>query len=342
MKHDIGIFLRGLENHKFLIFNSELKRGVVSDLTVRILNYYTRKKLSKKEWIKHPPFCLQLGKNEKSEVLSYRILSDYLRNKKDFEPDDFKLRELECYWLDHQLGIKNNFHKYDGGEEALTFAVSMDDYYGESYPIELKLDREGLLFMSLQGALIDRIITKRKFLVENSNRAFEYDWFFDLRDLIANSISILDITLHQIYNKAEFDPPEGWVFSREKLGEKHAVRFLDKFKWINKITSNPLDNVAEEMESLKRLKKIRNHLMHFDPPSLIVTLEEVADWLNMVLDMCSFLIKIRDKCNLSISSEIVKFALQTEVSFNAPPISKKRKELNSAVNGYLSSTWPEE
>ena len=49
-------------------------------------------------------------------------------------------------------------------------------------------------------------IKARKTLVDNSQNALHYEWVMDLRALINDTIALLEITLNQIYIKAEFYP----------------------------------------------------------------------------------------------------------------------------------------
>jgi len=167
------------------------------------------------------------------------------------------------------------------------------------------------------------------------------EWVFDLRTLISDVISLVEITLHQIYTKAEYDPLPGWKFDKTKLGEKHGRRITDKLKWIGQITGKPLDDARDEVISLNNLRCIRNHMMHFDPPCLVVPLEEVGVWLNQVLDIAFLLQKIRSKLGVSISSELANFMLQKDVVFTPEPSFQARLPIDSIKTGYLSSYWSE-
>src|SRR5208283_4655980 len=86
-------------------------------------------------------------------------------------------------------------------------------------------------------------------------------WFHALRMLLNECVSIVDITLHQLYFKAEYGPsPVGWTFDSDRLGPRHGVRLKDKLQWINKITGKPLDDARDEVASFVILKDITKPL----------------------------------------------------------------------------------
>ena len=80
------------------------------------------------------------------------------------------------------------------------------------------------------------IVRLHKTLIDNCAMAIDLDgmsWFHDLRMLLNECVSIVDITLHQLYFKAEYGPrPAGWTFDPDKLGLRHGVRLTEKLKWI--------------------------------------------------------------------------------------------------------------
>ena len=99
--------------------------------------------------------------------------------------------------------------------------------------------------------------------------AFDLDklsWFHGLRMLLNECVTIVDITLHQLYFKAEYGPrPAGWAFDPDKLVQRQGRRLTDKLNWLAKITGKPLDDARDEVASFVTLKDIRNHFSHFDP-----------------------------------------------------------------------------
>jgi hypothetical protein len=334
-------------NHFYFQFKDKLRDGIIPKVTVEVLNFYSGKDLSRKKWVKEADFLVKYQPDQSEDVwrisqpISYSIISQYLYKNYSFYPEDFNLGRFECFWLDYTIDIQIDFHKFDPGTtKAIEIVLPQRQMYGDKYPICLKINREGHLFSSMQRALIQRIISLRIRLVNQSDTALLSDWIFDLRSLIGDAISLVDITLHQFYNKAQYDPLPHWNFDKDKVGEKFGRRFTDKLKWVGQITGSPLDNARDELLSFHVLREIRNHMMHFDPPSLVVPLEEAAIWLNKILDIAFLIKKIRDKIGVSNSTSILNFMLQKEVIFVPRPAFVQRLELDSKENGYLSSCWP--
>jgi len=100
-------------------------------------------------------------------------------------------------------------------------AISQQQY-GKNYPIVPKLKSEGHSFTTLQPQLLNRIMQLRNEVVNKSSLALEDGWFFDLRTLLNDSVSIVEITLNQFYIKAEYDPLPSWNFDSQRLGERHV------------------------------------------------------------------------------------------------------------------------
>lgn len=332
--------------HYYFQLTEQPRAGVIPSITKDILEFYSTKKLTKKQWVKEPPFVVKYKKEEEvefrvSKPISYSELAKNIRLFGSFSSEEYNLPKYECFWLDNNIVMQINFHKFDdGSSEALTICIdSPKQMYGEKFPISPKLDREGHVISSMQASLIQRIINLRKTLIAESNKALYIEWVFDLRTLMSDVISLVEITLHQIYTKAEYDPLPGWRFDKTKLGKKHGRRVTDKLKWIGQITGNPLDDARDEVISLNNLRCIRNHMMHFDPPCLVIPLEEVGVWLNQVLDIAFLLQKIRSKLGVPISSELANFMLQRDVVFTPEPCFQARLSIDSIKTGYLSSYW---
>jgi hypothetical protein len=175
-------------------------------------------------------------------------------------------------------------------------------------------------------------------LIENSHEFLTAEWVFDLRNLINDTISLLDITLNQLYIKAEYSPEPGWSFDKEKMGEKYSRRLKDKLSWVRQITGRPLE-IESEFASLETLRKVRNHLNHFDPPTLVVTLDEATKWLNDVLSVGHILIKIRETLQVPVCSELLNLILQKEAVINPEKAFKERLPLIEGEAGYTTSIW---
>lgn len=337
-------------NHKFLIFAKNPPKGFISQGATILTKFYLGSlQKSVKNWKKDKTLYEARWIHSKTKVqmvskkISYLIFAQVLRDKACFDFNEYNLSPMECFWLDHSLDISINFHKHDdNATSAITINAAVpQQQYGEEYPIKPQLDREGHIFTSFQTQLLKKIINTRTLLVENSHQALSPDWVFDLRTLINDSISLIDITLNQLYNKAEYSPEPDWHFDVEKLGQKNNRRLVDKLKWVRTISGNTL-NIEQELVRLNSLRELRNHLNHFDPPTFVLTLEEAANWLNDILYLGQVLIKIREALGVNCSNLLVDFISQKEVIFQPEEAFSKRLPLDSKINGYGSCLWPSE
>lgn len=333
------------KGHKYLLFEDKPRIGSNTDVASMLVNFFFKDRQSLNKWRKDKTAYKINWKdrNQHTQVsapINYLTISSFIRENGYFDPSHFNLPPIECRWLDFSLDMKINWHMYD--ETAPTGLTIHDgvsqQQYGKNYPIVPKLNREGHSFTTMQPQLLNRIVTLRNRLVENSHLALEDDWFFDLRNLINETVSIVEITLNQIYNKAQYDPLEKWEFNKDELGEKHGRRFNDKLNWIFKISGNHL-NAENYLSAVNNLRELRNHMMHFDPPSLIVTIEEASVWLNQVIDVGYLLIRMRQAIGVEVSLQLMNFILQREVKFNPEAIFAKRLPLGNPEFDYKSSTW---
>ena len=191
-------------NHKYLIYADRSPVGFISQaaeiLTKSYFDFVVKQPI--KKWrkdkklysIKWPHF--KTGEMMSSANLNYLIIAEELRKFSAFDCNKFNISPIGCPWLDTSLDMSQNFHFFDQGQKN---ALLMHDgnpkqQYGEKYPINPKLDREGHIFTTFQPSLIKRIITQRQSLIHNSDKALFSDWVLDLRNLINDSISLVDIT----------------------------------------------------------------------------------------------------------------------------------------------------
>ena len=331
--------------HHYIVFDSKLRTGVNTEAAFFIIEHLFKNMQTRKKWKDDKKLYYIVGIDDggnkvRSIDLNYLSIAKYIREHGYFDRLHFNLLEIGCRWMDSSLDYTINWHRID---DTGKIAISMSDgyneqNYGKAYPVNPKLDREGRSFTTLLPLLIKRIMKMRTTLVENSHLALTSGWFLDLRTLISDTISIIEITLNQIYIKAEYDPLPLWTFDKEKLGERHGRRFNDKLKWIYQISGKSLD-AEPYLKSCNHLREIRNHLMHFDPPSLAIAIEETAIWLNEIIEVGYLLIQMRKAIGVEVSLDLINFILQKEAIFQPEDPSKKRIPLSAGTSGYQSSTW---
>ena len=181
--------------------------------------------------------------------------------------------------------------------------------------------------------MIRRIGSSRIFIVTNSHLFFTSEWLFALKNILNDIVSLVDISLNQIYLKAQYDKKSDWNFNIDDLGTRHGVRLLDKLKWIKIITGKDL-NIEKEKETLSKLKDIRNHLNHFDPPTFVATLNEISCWLNDIFDIVKIVIKIRTCAGELINKDLIHLFLQQDILYK--PYSPRGADVNNSDFGYNS------
>lgn len=332
--------------HFYFVFDEKPITGAITEAASILTDYFLNNiKKNRNSWkAENQTYNITWtdGANARrvSRPLNYRTFAQQLREVGIFNHEYFNLPELECYWLDKSVDVSINFHKFDkGGKVALTVQDGTPEkQFGTLYPVKPKLDREGHFFTTFQPQLIRKIISRRSDLINRSDKSLDPDWIMELRYLINDIFSLLDITLNQFYIKAKYNPEEGWVFNEDKVGDKNSRRLLDKLKWIKQITNNEL-NYEPERNSLLRLKEVRNHFNHFDPPSLVITLEETEIWLNDVIIIGFLLVRIRKSIGVTISGDLINLIIQKKAKFVPQEAFSERLPLNSKETGYYSSQW---
>jgi hypothetical protein len=281
------------------------------------------------------------GNSQTSRPFRFDWLVQQIQEEAALRPDRFNLPPLRAGWLDASVEVMKPFQApaTDGTPRALTmvFPPALSD----AFPVQPKLDREGRAFSSLQLMLLSGWSDLRTKLVEHSHLLFHgYDWLRDLFMYLNTVVSSVDNTLHQIYYRAEYEAAaEGWRFDRAVLGPPTARRVVDKLKWVGQITGNPLDDCRSEIESFRKIKDVRNHLAHFDPPTFAFTIEDVADWLNATEAVARLLVAIRNRVNQPLCEPLIALLLARPVEWYPADPGKRRVSQGPDV-GYGSSCWP--
>ena len=332
-------------NHQYILLSDKPRTGANTEAGFLIIDFFFRNKQTRKKWYKdktsyHINWTDKNNQPLTSKPINYLEIAKYIRDNGSFNSHEYNLPDIQCFWLDFSLDYKINWHKFDHtAPEGLAVVDGIpQQQYGNNYPIVPKLIREGHSFTTLQPQLLNRIVKMRTELISKSENVLSDDWFFDLRTLINDAVSIVEITMNQIYIKAEYDPLPGWTFDKEKLGSRHGRRFEDKLSWIYKISGNHL-GAESYLPSCNNLRELRNHMMHFDPPSLIITVEEATLWLNQIIDIGYLLIKIRQAIGAEVSLQLINFILQKEALFNPEKPFADRLQIGTGNADYASSTW---
>jgi hypothetical protein len=109
------------------------------------------------------------------------------------------------------------------------------------------------------------------------------------------------------------------------------MRMHDKLRLINTITNKPLNLSKEENEALNKLRKLRNHIIHFNPPMFAVVLEDVAYFLNLVPKIGTIIWKIREAIDHPLNTGLIKLILLPKVLINRKHVFKNRSAISKDI-----------
>lgn len=327
--------------HKFLETDPVRPDQVkVRAVAVALMNEYLGQQipLSRSKLLKIGPRrikCWCAGKNGnnrrewESLPVSVTAIEHTLATNREFLSAEFNLYEPECQWLDSSVSVSPGFHS------AMRFAIPTN--LGERFPLTLTIDREGTAVNSPIPGIQTRISDLRTKLIKNSDAFAQDFWFQDLRTIITESVTLIDVMLHQLYYKAEYNPLPSWNFDEKLLGKRDGMRMNDKFSWVHLITGNHI-NADIEMIAFKRIRTIRNHLQHFDPPCFCFTMEDAAGWLNDVQSVMKLAWSIRQACGSPLSSALIRNLIAPTVRFSPKNPNQPRLPQPPDV-GYAGCIW---
>lgn len=276
---------------------------------------------------------------QKSKPINYRIIQRHLAKNKTYNHQELNLPELVSFWMDRSINAAMNFYCKNGTKEVTLDDSLLRQQYGDKFPLNPKLNQEGFLITSFLELITKRISYSRTFLVKNSDLFFTSEWLFTLKNILSDTISLVDISLNQLYLKAIYDKKMEWNFNANELGRRHGVRLIDKLKWVKTITGNDL-NIEKEKLSLNKLKEIRNHLNHFDPPSFVATINEISGWLNEIFHVVKIIIRIRLCSGETINKDLIELYLQPDIYFK--PYAPRGSDINNKDFGYNSIKYFED
>lgn len=343
---DSGALDEAWRAHRFIRYKDEqLRTADASQIAAYVLSRWMHLPLSVTKLRKTSPLALRMEVKGHSRQLSiqFEALVEHIRTTRSFRTDEFGLPRLESDWLDYSLGIaKPDAPIVTADGEFVKLALALP--FGPTFPVQPCIDREGAAYASFQVPIQRNITALHERLVSNSHLATSLDneWRNDLRMIINESVSLIDTTLHQLYFMAQYKGPErGWRFDPTRLGPRHGQRLKDKLKWIGHITGHHLDDAGEELKAFHRLRAVRNHFNHFDPPCVAYTVEDLVGWINDVPVVGRLAWKIREKANAQLSTQLVEVITLPRAEF-VPRVLDAARMTQPKDVGYGSVVWPDD
>lgn len=343
--------LEGESQHRFLRYQKRPPgRRIVREVAVELMNHFFSKNLSRSKWTKTARATVNCFEDAtdgagaptkkfwNSNPFSVGDLERHLDGGA-FDHPVFKLFAPRSLWLDDGTDFATNGHVSDAAGDVLKFRFPLIGF-GATFPVVPELDREGWVVSSFQRLSHTRILRLHRALVETSHQFSDIAWLDDLRAYICECISLIDMVLHQLYLKAEHAPEGGWRFDRDKLGVRHGRRIADKLAWVGLITGKLLDDAQDELKTFHRLRKVRNHVRHFDPPSFACSLEgDVVSWLNGCAHVARLAWKIRRRVGAPLTEELIALLLLPTVEFMPLHLGLPRAPVD-ASSACATTCWP--
>ncbi len=313
----------------------------VRQVAVYILSWYGKQQFSVSKLQKMGK--LQLTWDKGSGEIIFQDLVNHIQATRSYDEQILKLPRLEDDWLDYTFSLAKPDAPIATVDRSEFAKFDLQTPFGKEFPYKARIDREGVAYANFQHAVQTNIVRLYKKLLTDAHLATgleDVTWLNDLRMLVNECVSLVDITLHQLYYMAQYRGKEkGWKFEPEKLGSKHGMRLEDKLSWIGKITGRPLDNAQQELSDFRFIKNIRNHFNHFDPPCVAYTMEDLVEWFNKIPTIGKLVWKIRSKLGCQLSKKLVEIIFLQKVKFVPMQPELSRVPQPSDV-GYLSSATP--
>lgn len=287
------------------------------------LNFYAKTNRSVGQWRKMKEIALNWQTpNLQQGSIRFRfdnLVNNIIQNV-GFEPEHLGIPQgtLLTPWADRSIQMSLDHLRVNPEDPTKTSSCRVQADICGQYPIWAGVDREGIAFAPLHAFLYQALLNARNHLINNSENMLTFDagWLQNFFSYFNSSVSIIESTLVQIYYKAKYDPAEAdLTFDAEKMGPTITGRVTQKFDWIRYATGHPLDGVGKELKAFNRLRTIRNHINHFDPPSFSFTAEDICEWLNLTAQLGSLLWAIRRRLKLPPSKAALALSFAPEVEF---------------------------
>lgn len=325
-------------------------RGRARQIALVLMNYYTdRPTMSRTRWEaqQHPLVTSWDSKrrmpdgstaSERKSSKPFRIYDlDRLLEEGTFKHDALDLPPPECPWLDREFLVAWDSHIVDDDKSEAAKAIVTP--LVQKIPLRPNMDREGVATNGFQLQLMTQVRDDFQKVVDFSSDFGGAVWFWTLRQLICDTVALVDIFLTAVYLRVQFDPEPGWRFEPRKLGQRHSRRLADKIRWISQITGSSENRPRDEYSGLMRIKGVRNHLQHFDPPLFAYTMEDVQGWLQDIQGVFRLLLWLRRQVKAVPPVKLIELLLLPPVTFH-PKYPHRRRVTQAPDSGYASVCWP--
>lgn len=305
------------------------------------LNYLSGKKLSISKWTKE--IGIKFSFENKEIPVNFNDIYNHIMENCGVDLSKFGVPAHlhKVPWADKSIQFSQDHIIINANNPTDTIKISILADLVE-FPLRVAIDREGFSVAPMHVYLYENILNSRRFLVENSHKMLSHDslWIQNFFTYFNSYVSLVESALVQIYYKAKYEASEaGLIFNPEKMGSTITGRVAEKFDWIFHSTGKHLDDASLEIKNFNKIKGIRNHLNHFDPPLFGCTAEDVRDWLNLTGSLGELIWKIRRKLRLPPSKAMLSLVFAPEVEFVPKDPSLKRIAQGPNVGYACCERW---
>ncbi|MBK8256232.1 MAG: hypothetical protein IPK82_26645 [Polyangiaceae bacterium] len=333
------------------------------ELVHLLVEQYGGTKQTLKKWRKTPPFSVtwfdrraKPPTQRRSVEITFDKLVEHIMERRGIDHQSLDLtapEHAQDNWMDSDVTWWGHYLPINEVPETFTTIVELP--LGPDFPVVPGIEREGFVTSSpqlhLQRALLaarSRVLREAPLFVPqviDRDRGQHVQMIIGgtpplagLIEFLSLYVTILDITLMQAYYAGFYASSKTKLkFDKDVMGPATGRRVIDKIRWVRALSGQPL-NAQTELTTFNRMKAVRNHFTHFDPPCLAVSIDDVAEWLSNTPVLAWLLIKIRRCLGVPISGPLVQLAMAPRVLPVArDPQHERRPQPTDA--GYLSSTW---
>lgn len=336
------------------------------DLAQRILEQYVGTTQARSKWRKVPRFRVNWNAPRRgapgqvapqhSSWLTFDSFVAHLGTHRGLVHSELNLaapEDVQRNWMDRGLTLFAHYLPMNGATSA--YKVNLPLSLGAAFPVTPAIDREGFATVSPQLHLQRALLAARQrvlheapaFVPQVLDRELGHQAAImlgatpplaALMEFATLYVALFDITVIQGCYAAMYDPLGTKLsFDRAKIGGLTGRTIEDKLHWVYLLSGNRLE-ARDEIAAFSKMKAVRNHLTHFDPPCLVVTIDDVAEWLSAVTPLAWLLIKIRKCFGVPISGPLIQMAMAPKViAVPRDPAHPRHPQPSDA--GYASSTW---
>lgn len=250
-------------------------------------------------------------------ALTFDELCAHLGSRRSLDLEAVRLPDPNANWADASVELSVPAHAPSNQRERhLTHELSSGfGVFADAIPA---LDREGVAYSNVLLRVQSRVVRLRRRLVENSRTLFQLDgdWHQDLGSYLDALVSAVDATLSRVFHRARHQAATlDWKLDTTEYPSARTIpRDERMFTWLSQLTGRDVVDRHREYAMFDRLRDVRHHLHHFDPPVFAMSIDDAAEWLNLGRAAGGLLLSIREGLRLPPSLPLIASILAPSVT----------------------------